>query len=248
MGVAIRDVDGDLDLDIVVTNYQDEYNALYRNEGKLHFTDSSFVAGVGQGTGQTVNFGVLLEDFDNDSWPDLSVMTGHVYPLADQIPSLHGYAQKKFYYHNDGTGRFVNVSDRSGPASSLKSVARGSAAADFDHDGDIDMIVNNLDGAPFFLENRSPAGNWLQIAIQDERGMPAYGARVWIAAKSRKQVAELHSSDSFLSQSSATLHFGLGKDEKVDQIQIRWPDGTEKELKEIKANQRIRVKKELHQR
>lgn len=244
MGVAIRDVDGDGDLDIVVANYHREYNILYRNEGAMQFTDATFVHGVGQGTMPMVSFGMLLEDYNNDSWADMYVSNGHVYPKADKIASLDGYMQKAVMLYNKGKGFFENFSNKMGPAGDLKAVSRGSATADFDHDGDLDIVVNNLDGSPFFLENRSPCGNWLQIAIQDERGMPAYGARLIVETGDRKQLAELYSSDSFLSQSSATLHFGLGQAETITRLWIRWPDGKEKELKDVRINQRMAVRKE----
>ncbi len=243
MGVAIRDIDGDLDLDITVANYHKEYNILYRNERNMQFTDATFVHGVGQGTMPMVSFGMLIEDFNNDSWPDMHVSAGHVYPKADTIPSLDGYAQQSALFQNEGQGHFVNVTDKIGPASLLKGVSRGSAAADFDRDGDLDIVINNLDGSPFFLENRSPVGNWIQITIQDERGMPAYGARLIVETGGQKQLAELYSSASFLSQNSATLHFGLGSADKVTRLWVRWPDGKEKEWKDVKIKQRMVVKK-----
>ncbi|MEW6238246.1 MAG: CRTAC1 family protein [Candidatus Omnitrophota bacterium] len=243
MGVAIKDIDGDLDLDIAVANYQNEYNILYRNDGKMLFSDASFVTGIAEGTTPKVSFGMLLEDFDNDSWPDMHVACGHVYPIADELEFLAGYAQGALFFHNQGKGSFIGVSNKAGPASSLKGVSRGSAAGDFDHDGDLDIVVNNLDGTPFLLENRSPRRHWLQIAVQDERGMPAYGARVLLEAKTRKQIAELYSSASFLSQNSAALHFGLGQDEKVDKILIRWPNGKTLEQRDIAADQRIVIRK-----
>ncbi|MBN2328522.1 MAG: CRTAC1 family protein [Candidatus Omnitrophica bacterium] len=243
MGAAVRDVDGDLDLDIAVSNYHKEYNILYRNDGMLQFVDATFVKGVGQGTSPMVSFGMLLEDFNNDSWPDMFVSAGHVYPKADELTFLDGYAQKNAFFINQGDGFFQNATDAMGPAGELKGVSRGSAASDFDRDGDLDIVINNLDGEPFFLENRSEVGRWIQVAIQDERGMPAYGARIIVETKLRKQMAELYSSASFLSQSSATLHFGLGEADRVVRIWIRWPDGKEKEMIDAAVNQRLVIRK-----
>lgn len=242
MGVAVRDIDGDLDLDIAVANYHKEYNILYRNEGDLQFVDATFITGVGQGTPPKVSFGMLLEDFNNDVWPDVFVSAGHVYPLADELKFLNGYAQKNLLMHNKGQGRFVDVSDKIGPASKLTGVSRGCAVGDFDRDGDLDIVINNLDGAPFFLENQSKCGNWIQIAVQNDKAMPAYGARVELDAASGKQVAELYSSHSFLSQNSADIHFGLGDAETISAIRIRWPDGKEKVLENINVNQRLVVR------
>ncbi len=244
MGAAVCDVDGDLDLDIAVANYQDEYNILYRNDGRLQFTDASFVSGIAQGTRPYVSFGLLLEDLNNDSWNDMFVATGHVYPITDQLLDIFlGYAQTSLLFQNQGKGKFKNVSGQYGPAASLKKVSRGCASADFDRDGDLDIIINNLDSTPLFLENQSPGGNWLELRIQDERGMPAYGARVQLKSESRTQIAELYSSASFLSQSSAALHFGLGKDQHIKSIQVRWPDGTQREFKDIPINRQAIVRK-----
>ncbi len=247
MGVAIRDTDGDQDRDIVVTNFEGEYNILYRNEGGLRFTDAAYATGAGEGSIPKLCFGVLLEDFDNDSWPDLHAACGHVYPVADTIPNLEGYAQPGLMYHNAGQGIFKRVTESSGPGLRLKGISRGSAAADFDRDGDVDIVISNLDGRPFFLENRGSSGNWAEVALQDERGMPAYGAQITIEAGGREQTAELYSSDSFLSQSSAVLHFGLGKAETVDAISVRWPDGSRNESKALPANQRIVLRKKKRQ-
>ena len=244
MGVAVRDVDGDLDLDIAVANYQSENNVLYRNEGHMQFSDATFVSGIHKGSFPLVCFGMLVEDFNNDTRPDMYVSTGHVYPMADKLDFLYGYAQKNLFFRNRGGCVFEEISDKIGPASALTGVSRGSAAADFDRDGDLDIVVNNLDGHPFFLENRSEKGHWIQIAIQDKRGMPAYGARATITAGSTAQMAELYSSASFLSQNSADLHFGLGESVTVERIEVRWPDRKTKVMEQVPADQRIILKAE----
>ncbi|RJP27267.1 MAG: CRTAC1 family protein [Candidatus Omnitrophota bacterium] len=243
MGLAIGDVDGDLNPDIAVANYQDEYNVLYRNEGNMRFFDASVISGIEKGSRPLVCFGLLMEDFDNDSRTDLYYSAGHVYPIADEIPSLFGYEMRNPIYHNTGRGIFVDKTAQSGPGCGLKGVSRGSAAADFDHDGDVDIIVNNLDGSPFLLENRSAIGNWLQLAVQDERGAPAYGARVVVETEATRQMKELYSSASFLSQSSATLHFGLGDAKQVKRIGIRWPDGNYIEMESLAVNQKLEIKR-----
>lgn len=237
MGLAVRDVNGNGRFDLAIANYQDEYNILYENQGGLQFTDAAFSSGIGLHTRDSVSFGMLLEDFDNDGWPDMHVSCGHVYPKADSIKHLFGYAQANLVFHNQGGGRFADISKQAGTASALTGVSRGSAAADFDHDGDLDIVINNLDGRPFFLENQSECGNWLQVALHDERGMPAFGAKVAIDAGGREQVAELYSSASFLSQNSATLHFGCGEAKMIDRISVRWPDGSQETKLNIPVNQ-----------
>ncbi|MDP8244407.1 MAG: CRTAC1 family protein [Candidatus Hinthialibacter antarcticus] len=237
MGLAIRDVNGNGRFDLAIANYQDEYNILYENQGGLQFADAAFSSGIGTGTRDLVSFGMLLEDFDNDGWPDMHISCGHVYPKADTIKHLFGYAQANLFFHNQGGGRFSEITQQTGPASTLTGVSRGSAAADFDHDGDLDIVINNLDGRPFFFENQSECGNWIQVALQDKRGMPAYGAKILIETEGREQVAELYSSASFLSQSSATLHIGLGESLIIDRMTVRWPDGTQEKKEHISTNQ-----------
>lgn len=244
MGLAVQDIDGDLDLDIVVTNYQDEYIILYRNEGGMLFSDASYVTGVWEGSTNKVSFGVSLEDFDNDSWPDIFVANGHVYEIADRLPSMHGYPQESLFYWNKNKGIFSNISSQIGPASRLKGISRGCATADFDRDGDLDIVVNNLDGTPYFLENQSTERNWIQIVLQDERNMPAYGAKLTLETPERTQVTELYSSHSFLSQNSACLHFGLGGSDAVKRIVIRWPDGSITEKQDLNKNQRLVIGKQ----
>ncbi|MBZ0256567.1 CRTAC1 family protein [bacterium] len=237
MGLAIRDVDGDGRLDLAIANYQDEYNILYHNQGGMQFSDASFSSGIGVGTRDMVSFGMLLEDFNNDGWPDMHVSCGHVYPKADTIKHLFGYAQGNLFFINKGAGRFEDASKQIGPAAAFKGVSRGSAVADFDHDGDLDIVVNNLDNRPYFFENQSQTGNWIQIALQNEKGMPAYGTKLTLNSNNQTQIAELYSSASFLSQNSATLHFGLGNSTKIDKLIVRWPDGSQEEKTNLDANQ-----------
>ncbi len=239
MGLAVRDVNGNGRFDLAIANYQDEYNILYENQGGFQFIDAALSSGAGVHTRDLVSFGLLLEDFNNDGWPDMHVSCGHVYPLADQIKNLFGYAQTNPFFLNQGQGRFVNTTDQIGPAGQLKGVSRGSAAADFDHDGDLDIVINNLDGRPYFFENQSDCGNWVQIALQNEQGMPAYGAKLTIQTNNRSQTAELYSSASFLSQNSATVHFGVADAETISTITVRWPDGAVESKSNINANKRI---------
>jgi hypothetical protein len=243
MGVAIQDIDQDMDLDIAVANYQGEYNILYRNEGDLLFTDVTFVTGMGKGSIPKVSFGMLVEDFNNDTWLDMFISAGHVYPIADRLKFLHGYPQENLFYLNTGEGHFQNISTQIGHVASLKGVSRGCATADFDHDGDLDIIINNLDDKPFYFENKSQCGNWLQVLVQDENGMPAFGAQVIATIGKQKLLSELYSGSSFLSQNSAVLHYGLGKNEEVDVLEIRWPDGKTLKKSKNQANKRIIIKK-----
>ena len=243
MGVAIADYDGNQSLDVFVNNYEHEKSLLYSNEGEFGFDDVGTSSGASSGTVMRVSFGALGEDLDNDMWPDLFIANGHVYPVADEITQCDGYAQPAQVLRNMGDGKFTDVSESCGPAFQRRSIGRGAAAGDFDRDGDVDIVVGNLDGRPFFFENRSPKRNYFQLALQNERGMPAVGARVWLTAGEFTMVRELYTGNSFLSQNSEVLHFGLGGQEQVDRLKIRWPDGSERTMERLPANQRLVVRK-----
>ena len=240
MGVAARDYDGDLDIDLLVVDYDWEQNVLYRNDGDI-FTEVSLETNVGWPSQRRVSFGALMEDFDNDGWPDIHVSTGHVYPVADELTGFQGYAQLPLFHLNNGDGTFTEITANSGPGMAVRGVSRGSAVADFDDDGDLDIIINNLDGRPYYLENRSTVGNWFQLLLQDRNAMPAYGARAVISFGGRKILRELRSAASFLSQNSAVFHYGLGESTTVDEVRIRWPDGSTQVLTNLPANKRLTV-------
>ncbi len=242
MGVAATDYDGDLDIDLLVANYDWEQNVLYRNEGDI-FIEVSLETNIGWPSQRRVTFGALLEDFDNDGWPDIHFSTGHVYPVAEELKGFEGYAQLPLVHLNKRDGSFEDITDRAGPGMKVRGVSRGSALGDFDRDGDLDIVVNNLDGRPFYLENQSTVGNWLQLALVDENNMPAYGSRAIIDFDGRRAIHELRCAASFLSQNTADLHFGLGDAATVDRIEVRWPDGSTQTIENVKANQRLLVQR-----
>lgn len=240
MGVAANDYDGDLDIDLLVVDYDWEQNVLYRNDGDI-FTEVSLEANVGWPSQRRVSFGALMEDFDNDGWPDIHVSTGHVYPVADELPGFEGYAQLPLFHLNNGDGTFTDITADAGPGMAIRGVSRGSAVGDFDHDGDLDIVINNLDGRPYYLENQSTVGNRFQLLLLDRNGMPAYGARAIVSFGGRKALRELRCAASFLSQSSAVLHYGLGESTTLDEVRIRWLDGSTQVLTNLPANKLVTV-------
>lgn len=243
MGIAVDDYDGDLDQDILIAGYEGEINTLYRNENGM-FMDVTVPTNAGAGSKPYVTFGALFGDWNNDGYPDIFYANGHVYPAMDNVANHPGYAQPNQILINNNEHQFEDVSTSCGPGLAIKKVSRGAAMADFDHDGDLDIIVNNLDDEPSFLENQTPnIGNWLQIFPLNLYGSPAYGTKVEVhTAKSVFQHV-LYSSDSFCSQSSAWLHFGLG-DDTVQSIHIIWVDGKKEEIHFAEHNKRITVKQQ----
>ena len=238
MGVALGDYLHTGRFSIFVTNFVDEYNTLYRNEGKSNFTDVSFAAKVAQMSRPYVGWGTGFFDIDNDTWLDLFVVNGHVYPQMDQIASGLGYRQGKLLHINLGNGTFCDASTQAGPALIEKRSSRGAAFGDLDNDGDIDVVVGDLDAAPSILRNEGGDGNhWITLELGAVKGTPlAIGSRVMLTAGGVVQTEEIRSSGSYLSQNDLRVHFGMGKAAKADTITIRWPSGKIETLKDVAAD------------
>lgn len=238
MGVAVGDYMHSGRFSIFVTNFVDEYNALYRNDGDFNFTDASFTAKVAQVSRPYVGWGTGFFDLDNDTWLDLLVVNGHVYPQMDQISSGLGYKQSKLLHMNLGNGTFCDASSLAGPALPEKRASRGAAFGDLDNDGHIDVVVGDLDAAPTVLRNEGGDGNkWITLELAAVKGSPlAIGARVKVVAGNVTQIEEVRSGGSYLSQNDLRVHFGLGKAAKVDLIEIRWPSGNVETLRDVAAD------------
>jgi hypothetical protein len=221
MGVTAADYDHDGRLDLFVTNFADEYNTLYRNEGRNSFTDVSYAAKLAAPSLVYVGWGTKFFDYDNDGWPDLFVANGHVYP---QLPD---YRQRNLVVRNNRDRTFAEVGAQLGPAFAEQRVGRGVAFGDLDNDGDVDVVNNNLDGAPQVLRNDGGnASNSIlveTVGVKSNRG--GVGARVRVVSGDLAQVDEVRSGDSYISQSDQRLHFGLEKRTKVDLVEVRWPSG-----------------------
>jgi len=244
MGVTVGDYLHTGNLAIFATNFVDEYNILYRNDGGHSFTDVSFAAKVAQISRPLVGWGTGFFDLDNDTWLDLLVVNGHVYPQMDNIASGARYKQPKLLHINLGNGTFCDAGHLAGKALAEPRVSRGAAFGDIDNDGDVDIVVGELDGVPMFLQNEGEkSNNWISIELSATKGSPlAIGARVKITSGSVSQVAEVRSGDSYLSQNDLRLHFGLAKAAKVDSVEIRWPSGKVETVRDLKVNAFYAVK------
>ncbi len=246
MGLAVGDVDGDTLFDIFVNNFSEDYSTLYRNVGDGFFEDVSEEAGVGSATFQSLAWGAVLADLDHDSDLDLVIATGHIYPQIDRFPEIGlSYLQRNQVFLNDGRGRFSEVTASAGPGFSLVQCSRGMAAADYDNDGDLDLLYSNLDDVPTLLRNDSQTGNWLMVDCRVPPGEgPLIGTeiRAWLGEKIL--IRDIASSDSYLSVHDPRAHFGLGNALIVDRLEIRWPDKTVTVLQGVEANQVIRITKE----
>jgi hypothetical protein len=237
MGVAVADYDGDGRMDIARTNFSEQVTTLYHNYGEAAFEDSSIKAGLGVNR-KYLGFGIGFLDFDNDGWKDLFVANGHVYSQIAGKDLHVAYKEPKVLYRNLGSGRFEDVSAKSGPAIRTANLARGCAFGDVDNDGDIDIVVNNLDGPPSLLRNDGGnRNNWIMIKCVGTRSnRSAIGARVRVVSGTHSQIDEVMSGSSYYSQNDFRLHFGLGRATKADSVEISWPSGAKESFPDLAAN------------
>jgi len=243
MGVAAADYDHDGRLDILKTNFSDDSPNLYHNNGDGTFSDRVFDAGLGR-LRSYLGWGALFFDYDNDSWPDILIVNGHLAPEIDAAGSDSHFRQRKLLYHNLGNGRFEDVSAHSGPPFAALHSSRGAAVGDILNDGRLSVAVNELHETPSLLmPDGAAAGHWLGIrTIGAASNRDGIGARLQVRSGSTVQVDEVRSGGSYLSQNDLRLHFGLGTAAQVDELAVRWPSGRVDRWKAIPANQHIVVR------
>ena len=246
MGVAVGDIDGDRDADLLVTNFSRETNTLYRNEGNLSFADITEAAGLRESSLLPLGFGAFFFDADSDADLDLFIANGHVLDKIEIQEEDLSYAQPNQLFANDGRGEFRDVSAAAGPAFMLTGVSRGAAAADYDNDGDLDVLLTNVDGPARLYRNDSPPGNnWLSLRLRGTRSnRDAVGARVDIWCDGVVQTRWRIGGGTYLSAGDHRLFFGLGDCGLVEKIEIAWPNGGREELNDVEPNQFLTVKQE----
>ncbi len=244
MGVALGDYLHTGRLSLFVTHFSEEYAALFRNDGGMSFTDVSFHAGVAAPTIPYVGWGTSFFDFDNDGWPDLLLVNGHVYPQVDTLDVGARYREPKLLFLNRGDGTFRNISELVGPAIQIPQVSRGAAFGDLFNDGHVDIVVENLDGKPMIL--REEGGNhnhWIGFELAGTKSNRlALNARIKAVAGDLIQIDEVRSGGSYLSQNDLRIHFGLGSHERLDRVDILWPSGKTETLTNLAANHFYAVK------
>jgi len=235
MGVGVADYDADGWLDIVRTNFSEQVTTLYRNYGGA-FEVASIRAGLGVNR-KYVGFGVDFFDFDNDGWKDLFIANGHVYAQLEQRKLHLTYRQPRVLYRNLGNGRFADVSADAGAAIRAENLGRGCAFGDFDNDGDVDVLINNLDGPPTLLRNDGGnRGQALLIKCVGTRSnRSGIGTRVTVTTGGHRQIAEVMSGSSYYSQNDLRLHFGLGAAAAADSVELRWPSGAVETHRDLPA-------------
>ena len=244
MGAAMADYDNDGLADIFVTNFADENNALYKNDGGGFFSDVSYRAKTASADSRYVAWGTVFFDYDNDGDRDLFVANGHTYPQADLPGLASSYSERNQLYENLGAGVFAEVSDGAGPGLALPGVSRGVSMADYDADGDVDLFVLELNGPPRLLRNDGGnAGNYLLIdTVGIRSNRDGIGTRIELLAGGRKQYAEVQSGGSYLSMNDRRVHFGLGAANRIERIKLQWPSGAVQILEDVAVNQILQVR------
>lgn len=244
MGVAVADYDCDGWFDIFKTNFADDTSNLYHNNGDGTFSDVSFASGVGVNN-RYVAWGCGFVDYDNDGWQDIIQINGHVYPEIDKYNFGQTFKNPRLVYKNLGNGRFKDVSAEMGPGISEQYSSRGAAFGDYNNNGNMDVLILNLNDPPSLLRNQGGnQQNWIKIKLIGTRcNRTAIGARVRVTTGKHIQMDEVHSGASVMSQSDLRLHFGLGKSDSVDVIEVQWPTTQKIErFTQVKANQIITIR------
>jgi hypothetical protein len=243
MGIAIGDYNHTGRPSIYVTNFSDENDVLYRNEGGWDFKEVSYAAGVALPSLPWVKWGAAFADMDNDGWLDLIAVAGHVYPQVDSLPSGSGYREPKMFHLNQKDGTFCNASDLAGKALMERHVSRGLAVGDLFNDGNIDAVVGDLDGGPMVLRNRGiPGRHWVSFELTGTKSNHlALNARISLIAGGMTQTDEVHSGGSYLSQNDLRIHFGLANATKIDKVEINWPSGRKETFTNLAVDQHYSV-------
>jgi enediyne biosynthesis protein E4 len=238
MGAAAADFDGDGLLDIFKTNFADDTHTMYKNQGRNNFEDATIDSGLAVNT-KYLGWGTAFIDFDNDGWKDLIVANGHVYPEVDTGHTAERYQQPRLLYWNRGDGQFFDLSSQGGPGISDLHSSRGLATGDLDNDGNEEVVIVNMGEAPSLLRNFRSSGHSLLVRALSS-GRDAIGARVTVTAGGHKQIDEVRSGGSYMSQNDFRLHFGLGSANTAD-VSVRWLDGKVENLSSVAAGEIVTI-------
>jgi hypothetical protein len=243
MGLGIGDYNRDGKIDIFKTHFADDTPILYRNAGQERFEDVTAVTGLTSIT-RFVSWGAGMPDLDNDGWPDIFFVTGSVYPEVEKFFKDYPYRGPRVVFRNLGGNRFENVTSGSGPGATELHSSRGCAFGDFDNDGDLDVLIMNMNEPPSLLRNDYKGGNhWLKVRVEGEKAnRSGIGARVVVTTAGLQSAQPVLSQSSYYSHDDMRLNFGLGKSLKADRVDVYWPGGRVDSVKDVQADQMITIK------
>jgi hypothetical protein len=243
MGADAADYDRSGRPHLLVGNFSNEMLALYHNEGTGLFVDEAPKSTVGRASLQSLAFGVFFFDYDLDGYPDILAANGHIEETIARVQPRIQYKQPPLLFHNAGQKRFENVSTAVGAAFARPMVARGAAHADYDHDGDLDVVFTTNDGPAYLFRNDGGnANNWIAVRTRGVKSnRDGIGAVVRVTSASGRQWSMVRSGSSYASQSDLALTFGLGKDPAATAIEVEWPSGTKDRLANVPARQSITI-------
>jgi hypothetical protein len=238
MGIALGDYLHTGRMSLFISHFDNEYAALYRNDGDMNFTEASAASGIAHATSGYVGWGDAFVDFSNDGWQDIFLVDGHVYPQVDTVPLRTTYREPKLLFLNQRDGTFKNISQSAGEAIRIPQVSRGMAIGDLFNDGRLEAVIENLSGQPMILRPEGgPRHHWISFQLEGVRSNRlALNARVRVTAGDLVQLGEVISSGSYLSQSDLRVHFGLADHDHADLVRVLWPDGKVEILRNLAAD------------
>jgi hypothetical protein len=242
MGIGVGDYDLDGHLDLFKTHFADDTNGLYHNDGTGNFEDVTRAARIAVET-HYICWGAGMVDLDNDGYPEIFMVTGNVYPQVERTLPQYPSKTPRVVFRNLGNGTFEELGQEAGPGVTAAHCSRGCAFGDFDNDGDLDVLIVNLNEAPSLLRNDlRGTHHWLKLKLVGTKSnRSAIGARVLVRYGQKLQVQEVLSQSSFYSSNDPRLHFGLGAEKSAD-IEVRWPSGLQDKFKAVAADQMIVIK------
>ena len=246
MGLALGDYLNNGLMSIAISHFSDEYAVLYRNDGELSFSDVSRKAGIARESVPFVGWGDAFVDLDNSGWQDLILVNGHVYPQVDSVKIGSTYREPKLVYQNQRNGSFREVGALTGAAVRVPQVSRGLAVGDLFNRGRLDIVIENLTGGPMILEaNSNPSNHWVSFELDGSAtNKLALNARVFVTTGKNKQMGEIRSGGSYLSQSDLRLHFGLGEATRIDKVEVQWMNGKTQVFEGVNADHFYHLKQD----
>ena len=242
MGIDFADFDNDGDFDGILTHFSGECSTLYRNQGDGFFEDASESVGLWQRTYLPMSWGTGFFDYDNDADLDLFIANGHIYPQVDSHLAYGEYYTQPNQLFNNSKGYFKETTSEAGDGFKIRLSSRGTAFADYDNDGDLDVLVINMDALPTLLRNDGGnANNWLSIELKDQNNISGIGSIITVKTGNLTQTREIRSGNSYASQNELRSHFGLEDTDLVDEISVKWVSGAKTRLHNIAARQFIQI-------